>query len=96
MLLYTKKYNVKHKKIAVVQPDKNRMGAKMDKAKRHHAYSRMKKTELVAKALELAAVAEAMREWIDAVPRDIQLPAMPGFDREWADEVIDQASTCED
>lgn len=38
---------------------------------------------------DLREVAKAMREWIDAVPKDTPLPAMPGFDREWADGVID-------
>ena len=37
---------------------------------------------------ELKEVAFAMREWIDAVPSDTSLPAMPGFDRDWADEVL--------
>ena len=37
----------------------------------------------------LKEVAIAMREWIDAVPADIVLPTMPGFDRDWADEIID-------
>ena len=36
----------------------------------------------------LIAVATAALDWIDAVPRDIQLPAMPGFDRDWAEGVI--------
>ena len=37
---------------------------------------------------ELLKVAEAMLEWIDAVPKDIVLPAMPGFDRDWAEETL--------
>jgi len=43
------------------------------------------------RAKELEAVARAMREWIDAIPKETQLPAMPGFDRDWADDVIDHA-----
>jgi hypothetical protein len=39
----------------------------------------------------LEEVAMAMRDWIDAVPSDTVLPAMPGFDRDWADNVIDDA-----
>ena len=39
----------------------------------------------------LREVAEAMREWIDAVPNDTVLPAMPGFDRDWADNIINQS-----
>ncbi|UUA75147.1 hypothetical protein [Cellvibrio sp. QJXJ] len=38
---------------------------------------------------ELIEVANAMRDWIDAVPADTALPTMPGFDRDWADNVID-------
>jgi hypothetical protein len=41
-------------------------------------------------ASDLREVARAMREWIDAVPPDTVLPAMPGFDRDWADEIIDR------
>ena len=40
---------------------------------------------------ELLEVVLAMRDWIDAVPQDTQLPAMPGFDRDWANAVIEQA-----
>jgi hypothetical protein len=40
------------------------------------------------KALKLALEAhQAMREWIDAVPDDTVLPAMPGCDRDWLDTV---------
>lgn len=42
--------------------------------------------------LDLLVVAEAMQEWIDAVPDDAPLPTMPGFDREWAGEVIKKAN----
>lgn len=28
-------------------------------------------------------------EWIDAVPDDVQLPAMPGFDRDYVDSLLD-------
>ena len=27
-------------------------------------------------------------EWIDAVPDETPLPAMPGFDRDWADDLM--------
>ena len=37
---------------------------------------------------ELKEVAFAMREWIDAVPDDVQLPVMPGHDRDWAGEIL--------
>lgn len=63
----------------------------MDKARRFHIYSQMKKSELLDKALKLAEVSEAMREWIDSVPENAELPTMPGFDRDWADNIIDSA-----
>lgn len=36
------------------------------------------------------ALAQAL-EWIDAVPRDTPLPAMPGFDRDYVDELLDRS-----
>ncbi|QCJ72216.1 hypothetical protein MNY66_16455 (plasmid) [Moellerella wisconsensis] len=46
---------------------------------------------------ELLEVVIAMRDYIDALPSDVVscLPAMPGFDRDWADEVIDSAQRAE-
>ena len=43
---------------------------------------------------ELLEVAKAMRDWIDAVPDDVAnvLPAMPGFDRDWSDAVMEACS----
>lgn len=43
---------------------------------------------------ELLSVARAMRDYIDALPADVvaSLPTMPGFDRDWADEVMDGAN----
>lgn len=39
-------------------------------------------------ALKLALEAHlALREWINAVPNDTPLPAMPGIDGDWLDEV---------
>lgn len=38
---------------------------------------------------ELLYWLQAALEWIDAVPEDTQLPAMPGFDREVVDTLID-------
>ena len=46
---------------------------------------------LIATAPELLEVLEAAIEWIDAVPSDTELPAMPGFDRDWAEMVIAKA-----
>lgn len=40
------------------------------------------------KIKDLTEIAVAMREWIDAVPEDTVLPAMPGVDRDWVDSVI--------
>lgn len=60
-----------------------------------HACLSKAEDELIAKFRKLEAqrdqlidVAKAMRGWIDAVPKDTVLPAMPGFDRDWADSVI--------
>ena len=33
--------------------------------------------------------------WIDAVPRDAELPTMPGFDRDYVDALIEQAVQAE-
>ena len=40
---------------------------------------------------DILKVAEAMLEWIDAMPKDMALPAMPGFDRDWAECVLEAA-----
>ena len=63
----------------------------MDNAKRFHIYSGMKKNELLKKALALAEVAAALREYIDAIPGFTadRFPAMPGIDRDYVDETID-------
>lgn len=41
----------------------------------------------------LLRLATVQRDWIDAVPQDTPLPAMPGFDRDWADDVLSTATT---
>ena len=41
-----------------------------------------------AEGRDILSVAEAALEYIDAIPSDIELPSMPGFDREWADKAI--------
>lgn len=38
-------------------------------------------------ALEVLEVIKAQKRWIDAVPKDVVLPTMPGFNRDWAEEV---------
>lgn len=42
---------------------------------------------------ELLKVAEAALRWIDAIPKEVvaSLPAMPGFDRDWAEDVMEEA-----
>jgi hypothetical protein len=41
---------------------------------------------------DLLKLAEAALEYIDAIPKDIALPAMPGFDRDWANDVLSRHS----
>jgi hypothetical protein len=38
---------------------------------------------------KLRATLSSALEWIDAVPGDVQLPAMPGFDRDDANELLE-------
>ncbi|HDS6495448.1 TPA: hypothetical protein QHZ54_002543 [Proteus mirabilis] len=38
----------------------------------------------------LAALIDAL-EWIDAVPSDVPLPSMPGFDRDSVNELVERA-----
>ena len=40
---------------------------------------------------ELLQVAESLRDYIDAIPEGVKLPAMPGMDRDWVDGVIAMA-----
>ena len=47
---------------------------------------------LIAAAPELLKIARAALEWIDAVPNNTPLPTMPGFDRDWANDVISKAT----
>jgi hypothetical protein len=37
-------------------------------------------------------IAQVALEWIDAVPQETQLPAMPGFDRDWANNTLEEIS----
>jgi len=37
---------------------------------------------------EILEVAKSLLNWIDSVPPDLPLPAMPGVDRDWVDSVI--------
>jgi hypothetical protein len=39
---------------------------------------------------ETADVAKALRDYIDAIPKDVQFAvAMPGVDRDWVDSVLE-------
>lgn len=42
-----------------------------------------------AKLDALLEVVEAQQAWIDAVPQGTQLPAMPGYDRDWSGSIIE-------
>ncbi|ENK7136041.1 hypothetical protein AB3Y72_001530 [Enterobacter roggenkampii] len=46
---------------------------------------------LIAAAPDLLEALQAAMDYIDAIPKDIALPAMPGFDRDWVDGVISKA-----
>lgn len=48
-------------------------------------------TRLVVAAPEILEALQAAMAWIDAVPQDVQLPAMPGFERDWVDGIINKA-----
>lgn len=60
----------------------------------HHANT-VKQREsidrLIAEAPELLGALEMALEWIDALPKEIQLPEMPGFDRDEIDNLIAKA-----
>ena len=43
---------------------------------------------LIAAAPELLEALKASLEWVDAVPKETALPAMPGFDRDWVNGII--------
>ena len=43
---------------------------------------------LELKYRKMTSVAEALLEYIDAIPEDVVLPTMPGVDRDWVDEVL--------
>ncbi|HEJ7888694.1 TPA: hypothetical protein SMI07_000688 [Serratia liquefaciens] len=46
---------------------------------------------IIAAAPDLLEALKAAMEWIDSVPQDVQLPTMPGFDRDWVDGIIAKA-----
>lgn len=43
---------------------------------------------------DLLSALRATLKWIDAVPSSVLLPALPGFDRDWVDEVVEKAESC--
>jgi hypothetical protein len=43
---------------------------------------------MTAQEKELLYIAKALREYIDAIPKDLVLPTMPGIDRDYVDSVI--------
>ncbi len=48
--------------------------------------------EMLDKADQSDKLKEALRwalEWIDAVPDDVQLPVMPGFDRDYVNSLLE-------
>lgn len=49
-----------------------------------------KNEELAAQVEQLHECATVAIRWIDAVPEDMQLPAMPGFDRDWFDATLSE------
>ena len=44
--------------------------------------------------VDLIKLAKAALKYIDSIPKDVELPAMPGFDRDWTDDVIYSAEKC--
>ena len=51
----------------------------------------MANANLIAAAPELYELAVLCIDWIDSAHNDAALPTMPGFDRDWAEEVIAKA-----
>ena len=48
--------------------------------------------EPMTDAAKIQALKEALRaalDWIDAVPKDVVLPTMPGFDRDEVEELLE-------
>lgn len=44
--------------------------------------------QATSREAELVDALRAALDWIDAVPQDVALPTMPGFDRDWVDGLI--------
>lgn len=43
---------------------------------------------MIQRIEDLEDAARALLEWIDSVPENVQLPVMPGIDRDWVDSII--------
>lgn len=41
--------------------------------------------------IDLLFALKAVLEYIDAIPKDIELPAMPGIDRDWVEYLVEKA-----
>jgi len=52
---------------------------------------RQEREELATVARDLHELVVACFEWIDAVPEDTELPGMPGFPRDWAEDILENA-----
>lgn len=47
---------------------------------------------LISAAPDLLKLARYALEYIDAIPKGVEFPTMPGFDRDWAEDVIAKAT----
>lgn len=73
----------------------NSLGSAICDATSHYSVfdktTRVANLDLIAAAPELLEALVWALEWIDAVPSETQLPTMPGFDRDYVNEVINKA-----
>lgn len=60
-----------------------------DKAKRFCIYNGMTIPNLKWQANVLTDIIQRQQKIIDAIPDDIELPVMPGYDRDWAESLLD-------
>lgn len=62
----------------------------MTKEQRVKHYEKKSKEELIRIAVDFADATESLLEWVDAVPDEVQLPAMPGVSRDWVEQVLSE------